>query len=223
LAKEIHQDKPQPQEAEVTGPSREEQYASWALRRWYWFAAPFALIIVIFLVLGIRQARLRSIETKAYLALIEAEKPEQFTEIHNKYPKTVAGERALQRAADQLYEEGNFSASREHYQLYLQKYPEGLLAPWIQNGIGFTFEAEEKYNDAIAAYEEVLEYEYGKYLKDQIKLNIGRCYEMKNDLEIAKSFYNQLISSPAGQPGQFAGIWAGEARLKLMLIENKAP
>ena len=223
MAKKIAGQESAAQAPEVSGPSKGEQYASWFLRKWYWFVTPVVLVVVIFLVLGIRESYSRNLEDKAYERLRKAETASELMEVHNKYSQTNAGMSALQQAADQLYEEGKYSESRKLYQQYISKYSGNPLLPWIQNCVGFTLESEEKYDEAIAAYNNVLERHQGYiYLEDQLKFNIGRCHEMKGDVEIAKSYYKQLIPPEGSRQQSKPSFWAIEARSRLELIDSMA-
>ena len=210
--------------AEGARPGQEEKYVNWFLKRWHLFVLPFVLLIIVFVVLGLRQSRMRSLETNAYAALNKAKTVAEYVEVHNEYPKTLAGMIALKQGADDLFKEGNFSESRGLYQKYLEAYPEGFLAPWIQNHIACTYESEGSYDKAIEAYKTVQNNypEEISYLENQIKFNIGRCYEMNNDIENARNSYNVLIQQAQGGQDQSSIVWAREAQFRLQMLDKKA-
>jgi len=206
---------PQQPLPEEEGPTKAERVVADLLKKWYVIAAPIGVIVLIVVILGISESHSRAVANRAFQAAMKAEGADDYLAIHNKYPRTTTGRMALKQAADSLYSDGEYSRSRELYQQYLDSYPDDQLNAWIQNQIGFTFEAEGDYDKALEAYEKVFSYDNYIYLEEQLDFNRGRCYEMKGDIETAKSYYNNLISK-AGTSGSG---WANEARSRLERLE----
>ena len=209
------QDQPLPEEE---GPNKAELMVTGLLKKWYVLAAPIIIIVIVFIILGIAESHSKSVENKASQAVSKAESVEDFLEIHEKYPDTTSGKMALKQAADDLYGDGEYSRSRELYRKFIDTYPKHQLNAWIQNQIGFTYEAEGEYDKALEAYDDVFDYDNYIFIEKQVEFNRGRCHEMKGDIETAKSYYNNLLA----EKGPASQGWASEAQYRLQMLELRA-
>jgi tetratricopeptide (TPR) repeat protein len=209
---------PQQPLPEDEGPNKAEQMVAGVLKKWYVIVVPIVIIVLVFVILGVAESHSKSVSNEASQAVVKAESVDDFLKIHEKYPDTTSGMVALKQAADDLYGDEEFSRSRELYLKFIDAYPQHPLNAWIQNQIGFTYEAEGEYDKALEAYDDVFDYENYIFLEKQVEFNRGRCYEMKGEIETAKSYFNNLVS----EDGAASTGWSSEAQYRLQMIELNA-
>ena len=79
-----------------------------------------------------------------------------YLDVANDYPGTPAGERALLEAATAVFTEGKYPDAQHYFQEYLDTHPDGQFSGMAALGVAKCLEAEGKINDAIGAYNHVI-------------------------------------------------------------------
>lgn len=208
-------------------------YATFLSRNKWRLAAGACLAVGLLLVIGLVQTLRKRKETKAFEAHLKAETAQEYRSVGEDFPGTFYGSVSLIEAGNSLFEEEKFAEARKLYRKYLSAYPKSRFRPWVHNLLGATFEAEKKYDEAIQRYRRA---EASPWLKQQAKLNIGRCYEFKGDSESekapdialehyerAQTYYGQLRQTGSSSPESIRAIgpWQREAESRMSFLREK--
>lgn len=81
---------------------------------------------------------------------------QSYLDVANNYPGTPAGERALLQAATAEFTQDKYADARGYFQQYLDSHPDGQFSGIAALGVAKCLEAEGKINDAMGAYNHVI-------------------------------------------------------------------
>lgn len=156
-------------------------------------------------------------ELKASTALLELRLPlgeadpakapaaADFLRLAKDYSGTDSGARAALLAAGALFEEGKYAEARTQFERYLKDTGDGPFAPTAAYGVAVCLDALDKTNEALAAYQGVI----NRYPKDpvaiQAKLALARLHEAGNQLDLALKLYEELSRT------DHASAWSSDA------------
>jgi len=185
---------------------------------------PVAAIVIAVIFILMHSSREKTSNTAAF-EYETSQTMEQFLEVYGKYPDSSYGAYALEKAANIALHSGDNAKARELAQKFLTEYPQNNLAIYVKTYIPLSLENEGKYDEAIAAYKEILENDpQMDVVSDSLNLRIGFCYEMKNDFGNAKSYYTKVASRSGltGQPIEgVPSVWSSDAAARKRGIEKK--
>jgi len=218
-------------------------YAAFLSRNKLRIAAGLSLVVGLLLVIALVQSLRRRKEARAFEAHLTAQTAKEHRSVAGKYPGTFYGSVSLVEAGNLLFEKEKYGEARKLYQQYLRSHPTSRFRAWVYNLVGATFEAEEKYDDAIEYYRRAEGCPLGKPgeskerpLKRQAQLNLGRCWELKGDLEserdpqralehydTARTYYRQLSTSSSPSPGSPRTVspWERQAQSRMKFLQDK--
>ena len=81
------------------------------------------------------------------------------------------------------------------YREFISRYSSHPLAPVIRQSLGCVLEEKEQLNEAIEQFEEIAKDPEATYLKAQVGLDTGRCYEKLGQLDSAVAAYKDIIAT----------------------------
>jgi outer membrane protein assembly factor BamD (BamD/ComL family) len=99
------------------------------------------------------------------------------------------------------------------YKEFIKRFGDHSLAPIIRQSLGCVFEEKEQLQEAVEQFEKIAKDSEATYLKAQVSLDVGRCYEKLKQVNAAMAAYKDIISSfPDSE-------WARMAKYRLEDIE----
>jgi outer membrane protein assembly factor BamD (BamD/ComL family) len=81
------------------------------------------------------------------------------------------------------------------YREFISSYGTHPLVPVIRQSLGYVFEEKEQLIDAIAQFEEIARNPEATYLKAQVGLDTGRCYEKLGQTNSAVAAYKDIVAT----------------------------
>ena len=81
------------------------------------------------------------------------------------------------------------------YREFISRYGSHPLIPVIRQSLGCVLEEKEQLNEAIEQFEEIAKDPEATYLKAQVGLDTGRCYEKLGQLDSAVAAYKDIIAT----------------------------
>lgn len=111
-----------------------------------------------------------------------------------RYPWLTALPQAAYQLGDLQYQAKAFDAARESHQLALAKGARGSLATLCQLGIGYTWEAQGNYANALAAFEAALRrLSAHDFLYEELLMDVARTHELLGQRDRAREAYHRLL------------------------------
>ena len=126
----------------------------------------------------------------------------QLKEVFEKYPNTTFADKARYQYANTLYYQKNYAEARSQFQQVIDDHqPESQIdSLYAQKAIGNTYEQEQNYDAAIAAYQAKafpptpqLPSEIRKFVLAEAKANQALVYEKSGDSDTARAVYKEII------------------------------
>lgn len=171
-----------------------------------------AVVVVLALLAAGAWAWYRSQESHGLTALAEAtalaqqaENPQSPPELRqraikamesvlNEYPRLSASAQAAYQLGNLKYAEGQYGQARGSYQVALAKGASGTLGALAGMGIGYTWEAEKNYANAVAAYDAVAKRQGQKgFLYEDALTAEGRAQELAGKPAEALDLYQRVL------------------------------
>ena len=132
---------------------------------------------------------LRSTADRASAAAV---KPEDYRKIYSTYAGTEAARQAMFLAAGALYEAGQYEEARAEFDKFTREQTASSLAPQAALGIAASLEALKRPDEAMTAYQTVINRYPNDAVVTQAKLSLGRLYEAKGQPEAAYKLYQEM-------------------------------
>lgn len=154
-------------------------------------------------VFGVSSYRVSSRKTAAARALSEAQTRQDLEAVYKNYPETPSGPLALIQAGAFSFSAGDYTASRNAYLLFRERYPEHTLADFAQMGIASSLEAEGRWNEAIEAYRQVIAQYPGSARVAEAAFNQGRCWREAGRLADARRSFQEVFERFPQSPYAF--------------------
>lgn len=137
---------------------------------------------------------------------------------------TSAGEHALLLAAQDLFDAGKYADAQAQFQKFRSEYRSSPLASTAAFGVAASLEAQGKTDDAINAYNDLVQRRVGEMIIVQAQFALGRLYEAKKDFEKAVTFYDNVVKD--GGNLEFANdayVRAAELRMQYPTLAKATP
>ena len=188
-----------------------------------------AVLAIVIAACAIYQWRHNEAEAEASAALLKVERtgfrsddaPEAdaqaFLQVATAHPGTSAGGRALLFAAAALFRENKYAESKAQFESFLRDNPENPLTPIAAFGAVACLDALDRTNEALVAYQDVVNRFGGSVVAAQAKLGLARLYEAGNEPTQALRIYNEL-TRPNAQ-----SAWSSEAALRREQLLSRHP
>lgn len=144
---------------------------------------------------------------------------QSYLDVANNYPNTPAGERSLLQAATVLFTEAKYSDAQGYFQRYLETYPDGQFSAIAALGVAKSMEAEGKINDAMGAYQHVI-----NSFSQSDPQSATRASFSLAQLEMQQGHYTDAASlfQNVLQADQYGSL-GNEARQYLFELQSKLP
>jgi outer membrane protein assembly factor BamD (BamD/ComL family) len=81
------------------------------------------------------------------------------------------------------------------YREFIARFGKHPLAPIIRHSLGYVLEEKGQLKEAVEQFEKIANAPESTYLKAQVKLDTGRCYEKLGQLNSAVAAYKDVIGS----------------------------
>ncbi len=126
----------------------------------------------------------------------------QLQEVVDKYSNTTFSDKARYQYAKTLYYQQNYAEARAQFQEIIDQHqPENqIYSLYAQKAIGSTYEQEDNYEKAIAAYQTKaflptpqLSPEIRKFVLASAKFNQALAYEKSGDPDAARAAYKEIV------------------------------
>jgi tetratricopeptide (TPR) repeat protein len=115
-------------------------------------------------------------------------------EVIARYPSNRLVPEAAYHLGNLRYQARAYEVARGAYTLALAKGAGRTLAPLCRLGIGYTWEAEGKYGDALAAYREALtRLQSSDFLYEETLISLARAEELVGKLVEARETYRRIL------------------------------
>ena len=143
---------------------------------------------------------------------------QSYLDVANDYPGTPAGERSLLEAATTVFTQGRYPDAQHYFQQYLDTHPDGQFSGIAALGVAKCQEAQGKINDAIGAYNHVI----NDFPSDGQSVNRARFSLAQLDMQ--QGHYTDAFSlfQSVYQADQY-GPLGSEARNYLIELQPKLP
>jgi outer membrane protein assembly factor BamD (BamD/ComL family) len=119
----------------------------------------------------------------------------EYTFLKNNLSATGATPWLLSELGNAQYNVKKYDDAIITYREFITSYGSHPLAPLIRQSLGYVFEEKEQLKEAIEQFEEIAKDPEATYLKAQVGLDTGRCYEKLGQLNSAVAAYKDIIAT----------------------------
>src|SRR2546430_11428638 len=178
--------------SQATGSTRMIDFLAWVEVNKTRLVIGVAVVAVVIAACVIYQWRHNEAEAEASAALLKVERPgvrsddapeadaQAFLQVATAHPGTSAGGRALLFAAAALFRENKYAEAKTQFESFLRDDPEDPFTPIAAFGAAACLDALDKTNEALVAYQDVVNRFAGSVPAAQAKLGLARLYEAAN-------------------------------------------
>ena len=193
-------------------------------KKWLVIGIPLLAIAVAAVFISFTSSKSKT-QLKAALDYESAKDAAELMKVHEMYPSTPYGAYALERAAKDTLDRGDYGKARELCDKFLNEYPNSNHAIFVKRYVAACLEDTGDYDKAIAEYKDILENDPRMApIADSLNMAIGRCYEQLGEYETAKSYYEKVapqISATRRAAEQRISVLASEALDRLERVKRK--
>ncbi len=119
----------------------------------------------------------------------------EYTFLKNNLSATGATPWLLSELGNAQYNVKKYDDAIITYREFITRYGSHPLAPLIRQSLGYVFEEKEQLKEAIEQFEEIAKDPEATYLKAQVGIDTGRCYEKLGQLNSAVAAYKDIIAT----------------------------
>ncbi len=119
----------------------------------------------------------------------------EYTFLKDKLSTTGATPWLLLELGNAQYKAAKLDEAIITYREFLARFVKHPLAPIIRHSLGYVLEEKGELKEAIEQFEKIANVPETTYLKAQVKLDTGRCYEKLGKLTSAVAAYKDVIGS----------------------------
>lgn len=136
---------------------------------------------------------------EAYADLAAAKTPEQFAAVAQRHPGSPVEEEAVFRAAQVLFDDGEYEKAGSQFSVFLQKWPAGAFAARAKLGMACSLESRKLWDPAEKKYAELGADAEGRNapLAADAYLAAGRCAEKQGSAAAAEKWYKAAVATGA--------------------------
>ena len=180
-----------------------------------WIAIGFAVVVAVGVPLYLYNQKgtndFNEVWSRVYqinyeLAVAQNEGPQEKTEaikgaiseysfLKDKLSTTDATPWLLLELGNAQYKAEKYDEAIITYREFLARFGKHPLAPIIRQSLGYVLEEKGQLKEAVEQFEKIANAPESTYLKAQVKLDAGRCYEKLGQLLSAEAAYKDVIGS----------------------------
>jgi len=120
---------------------------------------------------------------------------QEYTFLKNNLSATGATPWLLSELGNAQYKVKKYDDAIITYREFISRYGTHPLAPLIRQSLGYVFEEKEQLKEAIEQFEEIARDPEATYLKAQMGIDTGRCYEKLGQLKSAVTAYKDIVAT----------------------------
>jgi outer membrane protein assembly factor BamD (BamD/ComL family) len=120
---------------------------------------------------------------------------QEYTFLKNNLSATGATPWLLSELGNAQYNVKKYDDAIITYREFISRYGTHPLAPLIRQSLGYVFEEKEQLKEAIEQFEEIARDPEATYLKAQMGIDTGRCYEKLGQLKSAVTAYKDIVAT----------------------------
>jgi len=120
---------------------------------------------------------------------------QEYTFLKNNLSATGATPWLLSELGNAQYNVKKYDDAIITYREFISRFGSHPLAPLIRQSLGYVFEEKEQLKEAIAQFEEIARDPEASYLKAQMGIDTGRCYEKLGQLKSAVAAYKDIVAT----------------------------
>ncbi len=137
----------------------------------------------------------------------------EYTFLKNNLSTTGATPWLLLELGNAQYKVNKYDDAILTYREFIKRFGDHSLVPIIRQSLGYVLEEKEQLDEAVEQFEKIAKDSEATYLKAQVKLDSGRCYEKLKQINAAMAAYKDVINTfPDSE-------WARMAKYQLEDIE----
>lgn len=195
-------------------------------------------IVVWFMVYQHQQKQIRADEalSEVFVPLVtgargKTEAVSGYLAVHNKFSGTPAAPRALLLAATALFTQGDYAEAQKRFESFAREHRDSPFLAEAQLGIAASLDAQGKTNEAITAYQTIVDRRAADNVIKPAKFALARLQAAAGNHQKAYDIYEDIARSDAYSSfGSEAGMRAEELKLKypelakaMVIPTNTAP
>ena len=120
---------------------------------------------------------------------------QEYTFLKNNLSATGATPWLLSELGNAQYKVKKYDDAIITYREFISRYGTHPLAPLIRQSLGYVFEEKKQLKEAIEQFEEIARDPEATYLKAQMGIDTGRCYEKLGQLKSAVTAYKDIVAT----------------------------
>jgi len=120
---------------------------------------------------------------------------QEYTFLKNNLSATGATPWLLSELGNAQYKVKKYDDAIITYREFISRYGTHPLAPLIRQSLGYVFEEKKQLKEAIEQFEEIARDPEATYLKAQMGIDTGRCYEKLGQLKSAVAAYKDIVAT----------------------------
>jgi len=120
---------------------------------------------------------------------------QEYTFLKNNLSATGATPWLLSELGNAQYKVKKYDDAIITYREFISRYGNHPLAPLIRQSLGYVFEEKKQLKEAIEQFEEIARDPEATYLKAQMGIDTGRCYEKLGQLKSAVAAYKDIVAT----------------------------
>ena len=120
---------------------------------------------------------------------------QEYTFLKNNLSATGATPWLLSELGNAQYNVKKYDDAIITYREFISRYGTHPLAPLIRQSLGYVFEEKKQLKEAIEQFEEIARDPEATYLKAQMGIDTGRCYEKLGQLKSAVAAYKDIVAT----------------------------
>jgi len=188
-----------------------------------WGAGAVAVVglVVAFVVYRQGEADIAASEALSNVALpqrsgaVRGDPTEAYLKVAASHAGSRAGARALLLAAGGLFVDGKYDEARNQFERFNREYSDSPFRGEALLGIAACLDAQNKTNEAITAYKDLIDRRPTDYVLPQARFALARLYEAQNKPELARSLFEDVErNNPYSSLGSEAGMRLEELKAK---------
>ncbi|MCP4265891.1 MAG: tetratricopeptide repeat protein [Candidatus Brocadiaceae bacterium] len=119
----------------------------------------------------------------------------EYTFLKNNLSTTGATPWLLLELGNAQYKANKYDDAILTYREFIKRFGDHSLVPIIRQSLGYVLEEKEQLDEAVEQFEKIAKDSEATYLKAQVKLDAGRCYEKLKQINAAMAAYKDVIST----------------------------